>query len=78
MEQYATVDTSLVLVCNLGGSLDETPGQSSVGIQSRSLIAAHELVRAGYTNVRVLRGGMNGWTNDGRDVYMLDEESESV
>lgn len=57
----------VVLLCNVGGTLDPT-GPSKFGRQSRSLSAAYELTRAGYTNVQVLKGGFSEWQKAGRDV----------
>lgn len=42
----------VVLVCNVGGTLEEY-GPSKYGRQSRSLMAAYELIQAGYKNVQV-------------------------
>lgn len=77
----------VVLVCNLGGSLHQKGQQSRYVLcvaaipdmptrlptNPRSLFAAYELTRVGYKNVRVLTGGVNGWTADGRDVYIVDD-----
>ncbi|KAK9833924.1 hypothetical protein WJX74_010050 [Apatococcus lobatus] len=54
-----------VLVCNIGGSLQ--PSQANVlGRQSRSLMAAYELLTLGFSNVNVLEGGMGEWKKSGR------------
>jgi len=42
----------LILVCNIGGTLQPT-GPSEFGRQSRSLTAAYELVQAGFKNIKV-------------------------
>lgn len=42
----------LILVCNIGGTLEPT-GPSEFGRQSRSLTAAYELVQAGFKNIKV-------------------------
>ena len=43
-------------------------GPSEFGRQSRSLTAAYELVQAGFSNIKILDGGYNGWTRDERDI----------
>ncbi|KAL4534462.1 hypothetical protein Ndes2526B_g05400 [Nannochloris sp. 'desiccata'] len=58
---------TVILYCNIGGTLDPT-GPSEFGQQSRSLSAAYELLRAGYKNVQVLKGGYNEWKKSGRDI----------
>ncbi|GAB4815869.1 hypothetical protein N2152v2_002915 [Parachlorella kessleri] len=62
----------VILVCNVGGTLDPT-GPSKFGRQTRSLMAAFELIQAGWSNVQVLKGGFNEWAKSGRDVES-DEE----
>ncbi|KAK9862763.1 hypothetical protein WJX84_010117 [Apatococcus fuscideae] len=65
----ATLDASrskgAVLVCNIGGSLEATQ-QNALGRQSRSLMAAYELLTLGFSNVNVLEGGMGAWSKSGR------------
>jgi hypothetical protein len=63
-------ETGIVLCCKMGGTLEP---RGSIGVQSRSLIAAYELVQAGFGMIRVLNDGVNGWQRDGRDLYILDE-----
>ena len=79
-----------VLYCSQGGAIDgkeEGGGAASAGgeggagrrgRQSRSLIAAYELTREGYSNLLVLRGGYQGWEAAGRDVEVFQtiEEEE--
>jgi rhodanese-related sulfurtransferase len=62
-------NTAVILYCNIGGTLDPT-GPSEFGQQSRSLSAAYELIRAGYKNVQVLKGGYNDWRKSGRDIEL--------
>eukprot|EP01025_Chloroclados_australasicus_P061021 TRINITY_DN7926_c0_g1_i1.p3 TRINITY_DN7926_c0_g1~~TRINITY_DN7926_c0_g1_i1.p3 ORF type:complete len:161 (-),score=9.46 TRINITY_DN7926_c0_g1_i1:340-822(-) len=77
LEEVAEVVTEkegVLLCCNLGGTLEPEPGKEAVGalgIQSRSLIAAYELSNAGYTNIRVLNEGINGWRRAGLDLWTL-------
>ena len=59
--------TQVVIYCNIGGTLDPV-GPSEFGQQSRSLAAAYELIRAGYKNVQVLKGGYNDWRKSGREI----------
>lgn len=58
-------DAPLVLYCSQGGSLEPTE-QSKSGQQTRSLIAAFQLLQAGYTNLQVLKGGFKEWESSGR------------
>lgn len=68
MEQVAPQKSSpVILICNVGGSLEPT-GPSRFGRQSRSLIAAYELMRAGWTDVQVLKGGFSGWASSERPI----------
>ena len=67
-------DTGIVLCCSLGGDLN--PPQAGVpGVQSRSLVAAYELVDDGYTCLKILSDGINGWRNAGRDLWVADEDA---
>ena len=56
----------VIVYCNIGGTL-EPWANSEFGRQSRSLTAAYELIRSGYTKVRVLDGGMATWIKDGEE-----------
>lgn len=60
-------DAPVVLYCSQGGSLEPTE-QSKKGQQTRSLIAAYQLLQAGYTNIQVLKGGFKEWASSGRWV----------
>lgn len=68
-----------MICCALGGDL-EPDVQSTQTVQSRSMIAAYELVNAGFTNVKILAGGVDNWQETGRDLYLegdeVDEEGE--
>lgn len=57
----------IILVCNIGGSLDKT-GPSEWGRQSRSLTAAYNLIQSGFTNIKVLQDGYGGWTKAEKDI----------
>ena len=74
MQEVADPEDGIVIYCNLGGTL-HPEGQITLGVQSRSLIAAYELVNAGYETVRVLEGGVNNWRETGRDLYVFDEDA---
>lgn len=69
-------DTGVVVCCQMGGTLEPKESQdgSTLGLQSRSLVAAYQLVKAGYTGVRVLKNGMTAWIEDGHDVFLYDDE----
>jgi hypothetical protein len=66
-------DAGVVVCCQMGGTLEPTKSNTNLGIQSRSLIAAYQLVKAGYKGVRVLKNGMSAWIEEGQDVYTYDE-----
>jgi hypothetical protein len=55
--------SSVVLYCNIGGTLEST-GPSEWGRQSRSLTAAYELVKAGYSNVSFMDGGFYAYAKE--------------
>ncbi|KAL4430353.1 hypothetical protein ABPG77_002159 [Micractinium sp. CCAP 211/92] len=59
----------IILVCNIGGSLDKT-GPSEWGRQSRSLTAAYELIQSGFTNIKVLQDGYGGWTKAEKEIEL--------
>lgn len=71
----------IIVMCNIGGTLDtvirvastgkltKTDKDRSFGRESRSLKACYELLRAGYTNVVHLEGGLSEWRYKG---YPLD------
>jgi hypothetical protein len=65
----------VILVCSKGGTLEATTA-SPAGIQSRSLVAAHALLQRGYAGVTVLRGGFSEWASSGREVMVMETESE--
>lgn len=47
-------------------------GSFKVGTQSRSLTAAHLLVESGkFGSIKVLKGGVNGWTASERPIEEL-------
>ena len=58
---------TVIVYCNIGGTL-EPVGPSKFGQQTRSLAAAYELLRSGYKNVQVLKGGFLDWKKAERDV----------
>ncbi|KAG2499594.1 hypothetical protein HYH03_002535 [Edaphochlamys debaryana] len=62
--------TPVVLYCNMGGSLEPTKNDRN-GQQTRSMIAAYELVQAGFKAVHVLKGGFGEWNSNGREVEAL-------
>ena len=49
----------VVLVCWTGGTLEESRN-FPLGVQSRSLTAAYQLVKQGYRNVSFVGGGLSG------------------
>ncbi len=67
----------VVVMCSRGGSLDTvvrvaatgkftaTDKDHAFGRETRSLKACYELMRAGYTNVVHLKGGLNSWRYEG-------------
>jgi rhodanese-related sulfurtransferase len=71
----------LIVACNRGGSMATTvlkkkngytkeyaDPDRSFGIESRSLKACYELYEAGFTNIYVLKGGINQWRYDGKPM----------
>lgn len=74
----------LILMCTIGGTLDtvvrvastgkktETDKDRSFGRESRSLKACYELMKAGFTDVVHLKGGLGDWRHLG--YPMADDE----
>eukprot|EP00212_Chloropicon_laureae_P002692 CAMPEP_0197485130 /NCGR_PEP_ID=MMETSP1311-20131121/123_1 /TAXON_ID=464262 /ORGANISM="Genus nov. species nov., Strain RCC856" /LENGTH=239 /DNA_ID=CAMNT_0043027787 /DNA_START=117 /DNA_END=836 /DNA_ORIENTATION=- len=56
-------DAEIIVLCNTGGTLEESIN-FKFGKQSRSLMAAYEMVGLGYTKVRFLEGGFMAWDDD--------------
>lgn len=50
--------TEIIVACDTGGSLEPKTG-ADTGFQSQSLKAAYFLKKAGYRNVKHLRGGIS-------------------
>lgn len=69
-EAVTNTDEEIILVCNTGGTLEGTAG-FKYGKQSRSLMAAYELLNFGYTKIRFLEGGMNQWRAEEREAIVL-------
>lgn len=67
----------IILMCSIGGTLDtvvrvastgkktETDKDRAFGRESRSLKACYELMRAGFTDVVHLEGGLGDWRYNG-------------
>jgi hypothetical protein len=72
LEQVDDKDMGVIVCCNMGGTLEPVEANTALGIQSRSLVAAYQLVKAGYSGVRVLKNGMTSWIQDGNDVYTFE------
>ena len=54
----------VVLICSFGGTPDPQPGLET-GVRSRSLLAAYQLLRQGFTAVKYVDGGLKRWYDDG-------------
>mmetsp|Transcript_8752 Transcript_8752/g.26390 ORF Transcript_8752/g.26390 Transcript_8752/m.26390 type:complete len:225 (+) Transcript_8752:31-705(+) len=65
----ADPDDEVVLVCNTGGTLDKNQ-KSQARSQSRSLMAAYEMIGFGYKKLRFLEGGYNQWCVEEREVIV--------
>ncbi|GIL74771.1 hypothetical protein Vretifemale_4688, partial [Volvox reticuliferus] len=63
--------TPVVLYCNLGGSLEPTKNDKN-GQQTRSMVAAYELVKGGFRNVSVLKGGYADWIAKDREIEVFE------
>lgn len=67
----------IITMCSIGGTLDtvvrvastgkitKTDKDRSFGRESRSLKACYELMKAGYSNVLHLEGGLGEWRHNG-------------
>ncbi|GLC59643.1 hypothetical protein PLESTB_001517300 [Pleodorina starrii] len=63
--------TPVVLYCNLGGSLEPTKNDRN-GQQTRSMVAAYELIQGGFKNVSVLKGGYLDWVANDREIEIFE------
>lgn len=63
----------IVVICNTGGSL-ESSVNFEYGKQSRSLMAAYEMVTFGYKKIRFLEGGYNQWRMEDRPVNVMEQQ----
>lgn len=57
------LNPTVIVACNQGGNLNFVKGDPASYTQS--LQAAYELYEAGFTNVRLLEGGIPRWQEDG-------------
>lgn len=64
-----------ILYCALGGSLEATEGKRA--LQTRSLIAAYQLLSAGCKNLAIMRGGYAEWVSGGRDIAVVESVDET-
>lgn len=74
------------IYCLMGGSMDKITTQSIPNLnnpesiqkvkklQTRSMVAAYQLVEAGLTSVSILKGGFSAWASSGRDVSIRIDE----
>lgn len=70
-EAVGDVDNEVVVICNTGGSLENTVN-FNYGKQSRSLMAAYEMITFGYKKLRFLEGGYNQWRSEEREVVVVE------
>eukprot|EP00882_Tetradesmus_deserticola_P010914 GHRQ01011538.1.p1 GENE.GHRQ01011538.1~~GHRQ01011538.1.p1 ORF type:complete len:175 (+),score=36.18 GHRQ01011538.1:199-723(+) len=69
-------EQQLILYCSQGGVLEPNDSYRK-GWQTRSLIAAYDLMQEGMTNsLAVMKGGYTEWVNAGRDVEIMEEVAE--
>ena len=69
--EAASPEEEIIVICNTGGSL-ESSINFSTGKQSRSLMAAYEMLGLGYTNLKFLDGGYNQWIIEERDIMVYE------
>ena len=62
----------VIVACDMGGSLQTQPG-ADTGFQSQSLKAAHYLIKAGYRDVKHIKGGIDEYK---RKVGPVGEPAE--
>ena len=65
----------VVLLCAFGGSPHPQPGLDA-GVRSRSLIAAYQLLRADFTQVKYVDGGLKKWYDEGLPTTLDYDEVE--
>eukprot|EP00775_Hariotina_reticulata_P004642 gene4642-4894_t len=72
VQQLLEGDQELILYCSQGGVLEPNDNYRK-GWQTRSMVAAYELLQAGVGNsISVLRGGYTEWCNGGRDIEVME------
>lgn len=74
--QEAKDSISLILVCQIGGDLTPTTSSKN-GKQSRSMIAAYQMLKLGFKKVSVLKGGFSEWQRNERPFEVSDSKNES-
>lgn len=72
----AKEEVSLILICHTGGTLEPTTSYKN-GKQSRSLIAAYQMLKIGFKKVAVLKGGFSEWKKNERVFEVSDAANES-
>lgn len=74
--QEARETIPLILVCQIGGDLTPTTSFKN-GKQSRSMIAAYQLLLLGFKKVSVLKGGFSEWQRNERPIEVADSNNEA-
>eukprot|EP00878_Enallax_costatus_P004210 GHUV01004440.1.p1 GENE.GHUV01004440.1~~GHUV01004440.1.p1 ORF type:complete len:240 (+),score=40.67 GHUV01004440.1:160-879(+) len=71
----------VILYCSQGGVLESNENYKR-GWQTRSLVAAYDLLQEGLTNVSIMKGGFTEWVNSGREIEVMvlveEEEGETA
>lgn len=71
-------DQPVILICGIGGSLEAVGATASNGTKdgerSRSLIVAHRLLKAGFTQVNYVEGGVRQWFREELPTTLTHDE----
>ena len=62
----------IVMVCATGGTLESSTNFKR-GKQSRSLMAAYEMLLLGFKDIKFVDGGINQWYMEEREVFVLSD-----
>ena len=79
MQEEVEWGDKVILYCGTGGVIGTEEQEYADGLQTASLIAAHELAARGWgcENIKHMAGGFEFWENvDGFDVGVIEDEDE--
>mmetsp|Transcript_10499 Transcript_10499/g.28832 ORF Transcript_10499/g.28832 Transcript_10499/m.28832 type:complete len:247 (-) Transcript_10499:91-831(-) len=70
VKKAAGLDKEIIVVCNTGGTLEQSTNFQT-GKQSRSLMAAYDMLNLGFSKLSFLEGGYNQWYDEDREIISI-------